>query len=67
MGPAAIRGAIERGDRRTARQPRGPRPRLQPCHRRIRHHLQGAKAARDDVRRELTEAEFEEIKSFGTE
>jgi acetyl-CoA synthetase len=33
----------------------------------IRHHVQGAKAARDDVPRELTEAEFEEIKSFGTE
>ena len=32
-GPAAIRRAVKRGDRRAARQPRGPRPRLQRCHR----------------------------------
>ena len=31
----------------------------------IRHHVQSAKVARDDVPRDLTEAEFEEIKKFG--
>jgi hypothetical protein len=29
--------------------------------------VQSAKVARDDVPRELTEAEFEEIKKFGAE
>jgi acetyl-CoA synthetase len=33
----------------------------------IRHYVQGAKVARDDVPRSLTEAEFEEIKKFGAE
>jgi acetyl-CoA synthetase len=33
----------------------------------IRHHVQTAKVARDDVPRQLTEAEFEEIRSFGQE
>jgi acetyl-CoA synthetase len=33
----------------------------------IRHHVQSAKVARDDVPRQLTEAEFEEIKRFGGE
>jgi acetyl-CoA synthetase len=33
----------------------------------IRHHVQGAKAARDDVPRTLTEAELEEIRKFGGE
>jgi len=33
----------------------------------IRHHVQSAKVAKDDVPRELTEAEFEEIKAFGAE
>jgi acetyl-CoA synthetase len=33
----------------------------------IRHHVQSAKVARGDVPRELTEAEFEEIKKFGAE
>jgi acetyl-CoA synthetase len=33
----------------------------------IRHHVQSEKVARDDVPRELTELEFEEIKRFGTE
>ena len=33
----------------------------------IRHHVQSEKVARDDVPRELTEAEFEEIKKFGGE
>ncbi len=31
----------------------------------IRHQVQTAKVAKDDVPRELTEAEYEEIKSFG--
>src|SRR5712691_4392705 len=33
----------------------------------IRHHVQGAKVARDDVPRQLTEAELEEIRKFGAE
>jgi acetyl-CoA synthetase len=33
----------------------------------IRHHVQSAKVARDDVPRQLTEAEFEEIKKYGGE
>jgi acetyl-CoA synthetase len=33
----------------------------------IRHQVQTAKVARDDVPRDLTEAEFEEIKKFGGE
>jgi acetyl-CoA synthetase len=33
----------------------------------IRHQVQSAKVAKDDVPRELTEAEYEEIKSFGAE
>jgi acetyl-CoA synthetase len=33
----------------------------------IRHHVQSEKVARDDVPRELTELEFEEIKRFGSE
>jgi acetyl-CoA synthetase len=33
----------------------------------IRHHVQAAKAAKGDVPRELTEQEYEEIKSFGSE
>ncbi len=33
----------------------------------IRHHVQGAKVARDDVPRQLTEVEFEEIRKFGGE
>jgi acetyl-CoA synthetase len=33
----------------------------------IRHHVQSAKVARDDVPRDLTEAEFEEIRKFGAE
>ena len=33
----------------------------------IRHHVQTEKVARDDVPRELTEAEYEEIKKFGAE
>jgi len=31
----------------------------------IRHHVQSAKVARNDVPRELTEQEYEEIKAFG--
>jgi acetyl-CoA synthetase len=31
----------------------------------IRHHVQSMKVAKDDVPRDLTEAEFEEIKKFG--
>jgi acetyl-CoA synthetase len=33
----------------------------------IRHHVQSAKVARDDVPRQLTETELEEIRKFGTE
>jgi acetyl-CoA synthetase len=33
----------------------------------IRHHVQSAKVARNDVPRQLTETEFEEIKKFGDE
>ena len=33
----------------------------------IRHHVQSAKVAKDDVPRELTEIELEEIKRFGEE
>jgi len=33
----------------------------------IRHHVQSVKVARDDVPRQLTEAEFEEIKKYGGE
>jgi acetyl-CoA synthetase len=33
----------------------------------IRHHVQSAKVARDDVPHQLTEAEFEEIRKFGAE
>jgi acetyl-CoA synthetase len=33
----------------------------------IRHYVQSEKVARDDVPRDLTEAEFEEIKKFGGE
>jgi acetyl-CoA synthetase len=33
----------------------------------IRHHVQSAKVAKDEVPRELTEAEYEEIKAFGAE
>ena len=33
----------------------------------IRHHVQSSKVARDDVPRELSETEFEEIKKFGGE
>ena len=33
----------------------------------IKHHVQSAKVARDDVPRNLTETEFEEIKKFGAE
>jgi acetyl-CoA synthetase len=33
----------------------------------IRHHVQSAKVAKDDVPRDLTEMEFEEIKKFGEE
>ena len=33
----------------------------------IQHHVQGVKVAHDDVPRELSEAEFEEIKKFGAE
>ena len=33
----------------------------------IRHHVQSAKVARGEVPRELTEAEFEEIKKYGGE
>jgi acetyl-CoA synthetase len=33
----------------------------------IRHHVQSVKVARDDVPRDLTEVEFEEIKKFGGE
>jgi acetyl-CoA synthetase len=33
----------------------------------IRHQVQTAKAAKDDVPRDLTEAEYEEIKKFGGE
>ena len=33
----------------------------------IRHHVQSAKVAKDDVPRPLTEAEYEEIKAFGSE
>jgi acetyl-CoA synthetase len=33
----------------------------------IRHHVQSEKVARDDVPRELTELELEEIKRFGSE
>ena len=33
----------------------------------IQHHVQSAKVANDEVPRELSEAEFEEIKKFGSE
>ena len=33
----------------------------------IRHHVQSEKVSKDEVPRELTEAEYEEIKSFGAE
>ena len=33
----------------------------------IRHHVQSAKVARDDVPRQLTESKFEEIKKYGSE
>ena len=33
----------------------------------IRHYVQSSKVAKDDVPRELTETEFEEIKKFGGE
>ena len=33
----------------------------------IRHHVQSAKVARDDVPRQLTESNFEEIKKYGSE
>jgi acetyl-CoA synthetase len=33
----------------------------------IRHQVQSAKVAKDDVPRDLTEAEYEEIKTFGSE
>ena len=33
----------------------------------IRHQVQTAKVAKDDVPRDLTEAEYEEIKKFGGE
>jgi acetyl-CoA synthetase len=33
----------------------------------IRHHVQSEKVASDDVPRDLTEAEYEEIKQFGAE
>jgi len=33
----------------------------------IRRHVQSAKVARDDVPRQLTEAQFEELKKFGGE
>ena len=33
----------------------------------IRHHVQSTKVAKDDVPRELTEAEYEEIRAFGAE
>jgi acetyl-CoA synthetase len=33
----------------------------------IRHHVQSAKVGKGDVPRELTEAEYEEIKAFGAE
>ncbi|MGD0934629.1 MAG: hypothetical protein ABR922_08655, partial [Streptosporangiaceae bacterium] len=33
----------------------------------IRQYVQSSKVAKDDVPRELTEAEFEEIKKFGGE
>jgi acetyl-CoA synthetase len=33
----------------------------------IRHHVQSVKVAKDDVPRDLTEMEFEEIKKFGEE
>ena len=33
----------------------------------IRHQVQTAKVAKDDVPRELTELEYEEIKNFGAE
>src|SRR6185312_15670974 len=33
----------------------------------IRHQVQSAKVAKGDVPRELTEAEYEEIRSFGSE
>jgi acetyl-CoA synthetase len=33
----------------------------------IRHHVQAAKAASGDVPRDLTEAEYEEIRAFGSE
>jgi len=33
----------------------------------IRHHVQGTKMSKGDVPRELTEAEYEEIKTFGSE
>jgi acetyl-CoA synthetase len=33
----------------------------------IRHYVQQAKVANDDVPRSLTEAEFEEIRKFGAE
>jgi len=33
----------------------------------IRHQVQSAKVANDDVPRDLTDAEFEEIRKFGAE
>jgi acetyl-CoA synthetase len=33
----------------------------------IRHHVQSVKVSKNEVPRELTEAEYEEIKSFGAE
>jgi acetyl-CoA synthetase len=33
----------------------------------IRHHVQSVKVSSDEVPRELTESEYEEIKSFGAE
>jgi acetyl-CoA synthetase len=33
----------------------------------IRHHVQAAKVAKGESPRELTEAEYEEIKAFGAE
>jgi acetyl-CoA synthetase len=31
----------------------------------IRHHVQSTKVAKDDVPRDLTETEYEEIRKFG--
>jgi acetyl-CoA synthetase len=33
----------------------------------IKHHVQAAKVAKGEMPRELSEAEYEEIKSFGAE